>query len=160
MVGLGTPLLTFLGVVAAQLVTRRGDEELETRSRREETMRTMRWAAELSASSDPRTASLGVAELDALLVSVLLDDADKVFVDAALAAVLDPAQDELDRLGEDGEVARRVPAGARPAAAVVMVTDAQRAAAEAVVRRAAVTGRPVPDAVRRIAGATGRPTTG
>ncbi|WP_173954800.1 hypothetical protein [Hyphomicrobium sulfonivorans] len=103
-ISIGTPTLTFLGVLVAQLFTRRGDVELETRSKREETMRTMRWAAELSASADDRTVSLGVAELAALLESDLLDESDKVFVEAALDAVYEPIETEIEQLGDDVEV--------------------------------------------------------
>lgn len=107
-ISVGTPVLTFIGVLLAQLITRRGDVELETRSKREETMRTMRWAAELSASDDDRTASLGVAELTALLESDLLDESDKVFVEAALDAVYEPVETEIEQLGGDVEVVQYV----------------------------------------------------
>ena len=47
-VAVATPLLAFAGVLVANVVTRIGDTELEARSRREETMRTLKWAAELA----------------------------------------------------------------------------------------------------------------
>lgn len=103
-VSIGAPVLAFLGVLVAQVIARRGDVELETRSKREETMRTMRWAAELSASTDDRTASLGVAELTALLESDLLEESDKIFVEAALDAVYEPVETEIEQLGDDVEV--------------------------------------------------------
>ncbi|MBD3783713.1 MAG: hypothetical protein IE926_12305 [Micrococcales bacterium] len=107
-VSLGTPVLTFLGVLLAQWIARRGDVELEARSKREETMRTMRWAAELSAGGDQQLANLGVAELSALLESDLLDDSEKVFVEAALDAVYDDVEAEIERLGEEVEVVQYV----------------------------------------------------
>ena len=55
-VTIGTPLLTFIGVLIAQLMTRKGAQELEVRSKREETMRNLRWAAELAVKEDDRMA--------------------------------------------------------------------------------------------------------
>jgi len=103
-VSFGTPVFTFLGVLLAQFISRKGARELESRSRREETMRNLRWAAELAVSQDGRMADLGVAQLAALLDSDLLDDSEKVFVEAALDAVLEVPEAELDQLGEDAEV--------------------------------------------------------
>lgn len=109
-VSFGTPVLTLAGVLVAQAITRRGALELETRSRREETMRTMRWAAELSMRDDDRLAKLGVSELDALLDSDLLEESEKVFIEAALDAVYDDVEAELDQLGDDVEVVQYVDA--------------------------------------------------
>jgi hypothetical protein len=97
-VALGSPILSFLGVLLAQFITRKSAAELEARSKREETMRNLRWAA---VSLDERMADLGVAQLRALLGSQLLDDSEKIFVEAALGAVYDDAKGELDRLGDD-----------------------------------------------------------
>ena len=102
-VALGTPVLTFVGVLIAQGITRKGARELETRSKREETMRNLRWAAELAVKDDDRMADLGVAQLVALLDSDLLDESEKVFVEAALDAVYEDPEAELDQLGDDGE---------------------------------------------------------
>lgn len=96
-------MLTFIGSFVALAVSRLRDRELETRSMREETLRNMRWAAELSASEKPRLATLGVAELEALLDSDLLEETEKVFVEAALGAVYEVAEEELDQLGDDAE---------------------------------------------------------
>lgn len=65
LVSLGTPVLTFIGVLLAQAIDRKEAMELETRSKREETMRNLRWAAELSVKDDDRMASLGVSQLGA-----------------------------------------------------------------------------------------------
>lgn len=95
-VSVGTPVVTFLGVLVAQLITRRGAEELETRSNREETMRNLRWAAELSVSPDPAKSQLGFSQLRALADSEMLDPAQQLFIDAALAAVVSEPVDEID----------------------------------------------------------------
>lgn len=102
-VSFGSPLLAFLGVLLAQVIGRKGAKELEIRSKREETLRTMRWAAELSASKEDRLADLGVAELEALLGSDLLEESEKTFVEAALTAVYVDPEEQLDELGAEGE---------------------------------------------------------
>lgn len=107
-IGFGSPILAFAGVLLAQLMNRRGARELERRSKREETIRSLRWAAELAVSLDDRMADLGVAQLAALLTSDLLDAAEKVFVEAALDAVYQDPQAELDALGQDAEVIQLV----------------------------------------------------
>lgn len=107
-VSLGTPVAAFLGVLVAQWITRKGARELETRSRREETMRNLRWAAELAVSKDDGMADLGVNQLAALLESDLLEDAEKVFVEAALDAVYEDPEAELEQLGEDAEAIQYV----------------------------------------------------
>lgn len=65
----------------------------------------MRWAAELSASQEDRLADLGVAELEALLGSDLLEESEKTFVEAALSAVYEDPEEQLDELGAEGETA-------------------------------------------------------
>jgi len=107
-VSFGSPLLSFLGVLVAQAIGRTNAKELETRSKREETLRTMRWAAELSASDKDRLAVLGVAELEALLGSDLLEESEKTFVEAALAAVYEDPAEALDELGDEGEAVQLV----------------------------------------------------
>jgi hypothetical protein len=109
-VSLGTPVFTFLAVLLAQLIVRKGARELESRSRREETMRNLRWAAELAVHEDDRMADLGVAQLVALLDSELLEEPEKVFVEAALDAVYQDPEAELDELGDDAEAVQYVQA--------------------------------------------------
>lgn len=104
-VSFGSPVLAFLGVLLASWLTRRTAEELETRSKREETMRTLRWAAELSASDQPNLAQLGVAELVALAESDLLDDSQKVFIDAALESAIHTLTDTIDEIEAAGDQA-------------------------------------------------------
>jgi hypothetical protein len=103
-IAFGSPLLAFAGVLLTQMVSRRAADELETRSKREETMRNLRWSSELAVSRDDRMADLGVAQLAALLASDLLDDAEKLFVEAALDVVYQDPEAELDALGQDAEV--------------------------------------------------------
>lgn len=105
-VSFGSPLLAFVGVLVSQWIGRKGAAELETRSRREETMRNLRWAAELAVSEDAARADLGVSQLIALGDSELLDDDQQLFVDAALDAVVDSAADEIDAAGPGVEVFR------------------------------------------------------
>lgn len=102
-VSFGSPIAAFIGVLIAQLIARRGARELETRSRREETMRNLRWAAELAVRDDDRMSSLGVDQLVALLDSDLLGDLEKGFVEAALATVIADPVEQLDDLDEQGE---------------------------------------------------------
>jgi len=99
----GSPLLAFVGVVFGQMITRRGARELEFRSKREEVMRILRWAAELSVSDEQAHARLGVAELGALLESELLDEEEKDFVQAALTAVVWVPVEQIELLGDEGE---------------------------------------------------------
>jgi hypothetical protein len=107
-VGFGTPGSAFVGVIVGHVLTRRGTRELEKRSKREETMRNLRWAAELAVSEDDRAAQLGVAQLNALAESDLLDDSQQLFVDAALDSVLQVPLEEIEEAGEDARVIQLV----------------------------------------------------
>lgn len=62
-IAFGTPTLAFIGAFAGHLLGRKTAGELETRSKREETMRTLRWAAELAVDDDERKANLGFRQL-------------------------------------------------------------------------------------------------
>jgi hypothetical protein len=86
-VSFGSPTLSFLGVLFGQWIGRKSSKEAETRSRREETMRTLRWAAELAASDERPRSELGVSQLLALGESDLLDAAQRLFVDAAIGVM-------------------------------------------------------------------------
>jgi len=105
-VSFGSPVLAFLGVLVAQLIGRKGAKELETRSKREETMRNLRWAAELAVSADPAKSGLGVSQLNALGDSDMLDEGQQLFVGAALEAVIEDAAEEVEQAGRDAEVVR------------------------------------------------------
>jgi len=67
-------------------------------------MRILRWAAELAVSDDEAHARLGVTQLGTLLTSDLLDEEEKDFVQAALTAVVSPAVQQIEQLGEDVHV--------------------------------------------------------
>jgi hypothetical protein len=86
------------------LLVRRGAQDLEIRSKREETMRNLRRAAELAVSDDSRTAQLGVAELNALAESNLLEDSQLLFVDAAVDAVIEEPEDAIVEATDDVDV--------------------------------------------------------
>jgi hypothetical protein len=116
---IGTPISAFLGVLAGNFFTRRGAKELETRSRREEVLRNLRWASELAVDADERKAALGVAQLNALADSDLLDESQQLFVDAALETVIRVPLEELAEAGEDAQVVE-----------LVAMTDEMRAAIE------------------------------
>jgi hypothetical protein len=93
----GTPILAFLGAIIGHLVSRRSAKELDKRSRREELMKTLQWAAELAISEDQAKARLGLRELQTLSDSYLSDPEVQAFVDAALEAVVAPVADELEQ---------------------------------------------------------------
>ena len=83
-----TPLLAFAGAQLGVALNRRGAQELERRSVREETMRNVRWAAELAVVADVRRAALGVTQLRALHRSDVLDSYERAMVTAALDTVV------------------------------------------------------------------------
>ena len=103
-VSLGTPALAFIGAIVGSWWARRSAKEQGDRSRHEEVMRNLRWAAELAVSTDERLAELGVAELNALTESNLLDEDEKLFIDAALESVVQEPVEELEESGEGTEV--------------------------------------------------------
>lgn len=103
LLAVGTPVLTFVGVLLANRVSRKGDQETETRSLREETMRNLRWAAELALDDDPKRALLGFNQLQALEVADMLDEEQKVFVTAALDAVVAEPESTIEELAGAGE---------------------------------------------------------
>lgn len=57
-------------------------------------------------SDDPARSALGVAQLIALGDSSLLDEDQQLFVDAALAAVVEDAAEEVEAAGSEVEVVR------------------------------------------------------
>ncbi|MTB71442.1 hypothetical protein GGG17_05555 [Arsenicicoccus sp. MKL-02] len=79
------------------------DVELERRSRREESMRHLKWAAELAVSDDERKAQLGYQELVALWDSSLLTDTEKSFITAAMAAIVRDTTSKVEDAEERGE---------------------------------------------------------
>ncbi len=107
-VAFGTPLSALLGVLISQWLTRRTARETDTRSKREELMRNLRWAAELAASEEERKSELGVAQLTAHGESDLLEAGNQVFVDAALGSVIREPAEEIDEIEAAGEAAEVV----------------------------------------------------
>lgn len=95
-VGFGTPLVGLSGVLIGQRLVHTDAVEEDHRGRREELMRTIRWAAEKAVDPDPKTAELGVASLRALGTSPLLQPEDQDFIDAVTAAVVAPAIEAVE----------------------------------------------------------------
>lgn len=95
-VAVGTPLLAFLGVVVGHALLRRTANELDVWRRREETMRMLRWASEQAASTEPAKARMGLAALDALGSSELLQEPDGMFVDAVLDSLLEEPVEQIE----------------------------------------------------------------
>jgi hypothetical protein len=108
-VAIGTPLANAVVTVVGQRISRRGDRELESRSRREEVMRMLRWAAELAVSDEVHKARLGNQELKALLGSNMLNSADRDFIFAALDAALEEPVQAIELAGDDVEVVASAP---------------------------------------------------
>jgi hypothetical protein len=100
----GSPILTAAVALVGQRISRRGSQELESRSKREEVMRSLRWAAELAVSDDVRKARLGNRELRALQNSRLLSPAEEDFIYAALDAALDVPVHAIEQAEGDVEV--------------------------------------------------------
>lgn len=92
-IAVGSPLLAFLGVTLGQWAGRRGAQEAEVRWRREETMRMLRWAADLATSSEPTKSDLGVAALAGLQHSEILQPPDQELISNILDAIVEPAED-------------------------------------------------------------------
>ncbi|PWJ50710.1 hypothetical protein SAMN06264364_12286 [Quadrisphaera granulorum] len=103
-VGIGTPILSFMAVLIGNLLLRRGATELDIWRRREETMRMLRWAAEQAVSTDDAKARLGVAALQALSTSELLQAPDDALLDAVLDAVLAGPVEQIEEAGEEADV--------------------------------------------------------
>ena len=103
-VAAGTPVLAFIGALLGPLFTREASHELDIRWRREETMRILRWSAELAVDADVGRAAVGVAALEALEQSPLLQQEDQALITAVLEAVVQPLLDTYD----DGDVVQEV----------------------------------------------------
>ena len=88
------PLLLLLGVLIGHRVTRVGTKELDDRARREELLRSVRWAAEQAVAENARAGVLGIATLRAMShLPLLQTPSDQAFIDAVLNAVVaEPAE--------------------------------------------------------------------
>ena len=98
--------IAIITVLVTQGVVLYGLRGTEARWRREETMRLLRWAAELaigrSDSSDDAAALAGLQILDALQSSPLLQREDQEFISAVLEAIVDQAVVEETDVGQVG----------------------------------------------------------
>ena len=103
-VGFGTPIASFLGVLIGHVLLRKGANELDVWRRREETMRMLRWASERATSGTDAEARMGLAALDALSDSELLQPPDQALVDAVLDSLLEEPLEEIEQVGDDVEV--------------------------------------------------------
>lgn len=104
LVSLGTPITAFAGVVLGHVLLRKGANELDVWRRREETMRMLRWASELAASQDGARARMGVAALEALSASELLQEPDQNLVDAVIDSLLEDPVEEIEEASGDVDV--------------------------------------------------------
>jgi len=104
LVSFGTPIAAFVGVVLGHFLLRKGASELDVWRRREETMRMLRWASEQAASGDDARARMGVAALEALSLSELLQEADQNLVDAVIDSLIEEPLEEIEEAGGDVEV--------------------------------------------------------
>jgi hypothetical protein len=103
-VSVGTPLAAFLGATVGAVVNRRGLRDADVWRHREETMRMLRWASEQAASADVSTALMGLAALDALSESELLQPADEALVDAVIDSLIADEEQEYREAGRDAEL--------------------------------------------------------
>ena len=103
-VAFGTPLLAFIGVFVCHMLTRRGSDEQDLRWRREQTMRMLRWAAELAVDKEDGRNNVGVAALSALQDSELLQRDDQDLISAVLSVSVEPVLDVYDEGDEVQEV--------------------------------------------------------
>lgn len=83
-----TPGLAYLGVLTANRNTRAGAAETESRERRKQNIEVLFKAVEWSTSSHPRLAAAGVAVLERLEASGMLEAADQPMLDGAYEAVV------------------------------------------------------------------------
>ena len=109
---LGLPLLGAVTALLAQFLSRRATRELEARSRREEGMRSVRWAAELGVSNDADKALLGVVQLEALRKSKLITSIEQEFIDAALNVTIKIPRQVIEQSAEQVNVVLEASANA------------------------------------------------
>ena len=103
LVSFGTPTAAFVGVVLGHFLLRKGASELDVWRRREETMRMLRWASEQAASEDSAKSRMGVAALDALSTSELLQEPDQNLVDAVIDSLIEEPSEKIEEAA-DSEV--------------------------------------------------------
>jgi len=104
LVSFGTPVAAFIGVIVGHFLLRKGANELDVWRRREETMRMLRWASEQAASQDVYKSRMGVAALDALSTSELLQEPDQNLVDAVIDSLIEEPVEEIEEAAGEVEV--------------------------------------------------------
>lgn len=67
-------------------------------------MRLLRWASEQAASGEPTKARMGVAALDALSASELLQAPDQALVDAVIDSLIEEPLEQIEQLQGDVHV--------------------------------------------------------
>lgn len=80
-------VLAFFGALLGHWVSRKSARELEVWRRREETMRMLRLASEMAVKSG-KASGIGVATLDALGRSELLQPPDQDLIDSVIRSAL------------------------------------------------------------------------
>lgn len=94
-IGLLVGLLVFLGALLGHWISRRSAIETDTWRKREETMRMLRWAVEMSADFErPWRSAAGIDILDALSESKLLQDEDVSLVQHVTASIATTLEQE------------------------------------------------------------------
>jgi len=102
--GFGAPALAAGIALLGHYFGYRAAGELEARSKREEVMRSLRWAAELSVSNDAAKSLLGLRQLNALSDSELLTSVEQRFIDAALNTTIETPRAAITRSSGDVQV--------------------------------------------------------
>jgi hypothetical protein len=83
-----SPILAFFGGSVGSRVAGRADNRLDKWRRREEAMRTIRWAAEKAVDLDPRVSEIGYTALEGLDSSELLQPEERRFLQLVTAAAV------------------------------------------------------------------------
>lgn len=82
---LGPAALALVGALVGCLISLRIARKSDVRWSREESMRMLRWATELSLDTDWHTSKVGLAVLVGLLESTILQEVDRPFVTTVAA---------------------------------------------------------------------------
>lgn len=103
-IGLLVGLLAFLGSLLGHWISRRNAQEVDTWRKREETMRMLRWAAEMSADAErPWRSAAGIDILGALGESELLQDDDIELVRNITNSIATTMADAMEQGYPEGE---------------------------------------------------------
>jgi hypothetical protein len=89
---IASPLLLLIGVLIGHRVTRQGTKELDTRAKREELLRMVRWAGE-QIPKGVDEGRIAVAVLRAAGASAILQEGDQAFIDAIIdGSIAEPVE--------------------------------------------------------------------